>query len=95
MGKRLLTTKQVLERVGLCASEVYSRIREGTFPKQVPLGPTRIAFLESEIDAWIDARLKAREQGEGAAFRRKRATVAEANRKDRSGRPQRKKALVS
>lgn len=90
MGERLLTAQQVVERVGLCKSELYARIREGRFPKQVPLGPQRVAFVESEIDAWIAARLKARDAGEGAQERRERATQAETQRLDRAGRNRRR-----
>ncbi|MCE4373865.1 AlpA family phage regulatory protein [Xanthomonas hortorum pv. hederae] len=35
---------------------IYDRIKKGTFPKPVPLG-TLVAWLESEIDAWIAARV--------------------------------------
>ncbi|TIV39003.1 MAG: AlpA family phage regulatory protein [Mesorhizobium sp.] len=33
---------------------------EGRFPKAVPLGDKRIAFVASEVRAWIDQRIAAR-----------------------------------
>lgn len=33
---------------------------EGRFPQAVPLGDRRVAFVKSEVCAWIDARIAAR-----------------------------------
>ncbi|WP_259671793.1 MULTISPECIES: AlpA family transcriptional regulator [unclassified Rhizobium] len=33
---------------------------EGSFPTAIPLGEKRIAFLRSEVTAWIQAKLAAR-----------------------------------
>jgi prophage regulatory protein len=41
--------------------------RAGKFPKRVALSPSRIAWIESEVDAWIKARVAARDsRGEAA-----------------------------
>ena len=69
-GVRFLTMRQVLERVPLSKTYIYQLINEGTFPRPVPLGPHRVAFVESEVVAWMAARLAAREAGEGAGARR-------------------------
>ncbi|RWK49428.1 MAG: AlpA family phage regulatory protein [Mesorhizobium sp.] len=37
-------------------------IREDRFPKPVFLSPRRRAFLESEIDAWLKARVDQRDK---------------------------------
>lgn len=50
---RLIAMKQVLHLIPLSKSEVYRRIKAGTFPKQVRLGPSRVAFSEAEIERWI------------------------------------------
>ena len=78
MSERFLCSRDVAERVGLSKTEIYRRIAAGTFPQQVPLGTQRVAFVESEIDAWMAQRLKARDAKEGAAERRERAADAEA-----------------
>ena len=41
--------------------------KAGRFPKRVPLSPSRIAWIESEVDAWIKKRGAARDsRGEAA-----------------------------
>ena len=58
--KRLLRLRAVLEKTGETITAVYSGMREGTFPKTVPLGTRRVAWVEEEIDEWIEARIAAR-----------------------------------
>lgn len=69
MAERFLTMAQVRERVTLSKTEIYRKIKAGSFPKPVPLGPRKVAFVEGEVTAWIEDRLKARDAGEGAAER--------------------------
>ena len=58
MTQRLLSMKQVLERIPLSKTEIYRRIRAGTFPSPIKLGVSRIAFSAEEIDASILSRTK-------------------------------------
>ncbi|WP_255023573.1 AlpA family transcriptional regulator [Cyanobium sp. T1G-Tous] len=53
---RLLQLKAV---IGLFKSTVYSRIYEGTFPKQIPLGPRLVVWVESDIQNWISEQVSA------------------------------------
>jgi len=63
----ILRRKQVENRVGLSRSHIYARIKEGTFPKQVRLGGKRaVGWVETEIDAWVAARVEERGQAERA-----------------------------
>jgi prophage regulatory protein len=48
--------KRVMEKTGLSRSSVYAYVASGVFPKQRHLGPRRIAWLASEIQAWIATR---------------------------------------
>ena len=64
---------EVLDRICLSKTHLYRKINAGQFPRPVPLGPQKVAFLESEIEAWISERLKARDAAEGVAVRRDRA----------------------
>jgi prophage regulatory protein len=57
MAERFLSMRQVLERVGLSRTTLYERMDAGTFPQSVPLGPRRIAFVESQVDAWMTAQI--------------------------------------
>jgi prophage regulatory protein len=36
------------------------------FPKRVPIGAGRYAYVEAEVDAWIDARIAERDDGAAA-----------------------------
>jgi len=56
MPNRLLSLKQVMERIPLSKTEIYRRIRDGRFPKPVRIGTNRIAFSEEEIENWIASR---------------------------------------
>jgi len=43
----------VIEATGLSKSTIYARIAEGTFPKQIPIGPRLVVWVESDIQNWI------------------------------------------
>ena len=73
MGDRFISMSEVLDRICLSKTHLYRKINAGHFPRPVPLGPQKVAFLESEIEAWISERLQARDEREGAAARRERA----------------------
>lgn len=57
MPTRLLSLAETLHRVSLSKSTVYRRMHEGTFPSCVRIGPKRVAFVESEVEAWIAAQI--------------------------------------
>ncbi len=54
---KLLRLPDVKSITGLSKSTIYARIAEGTFPKQVPLGPRLVVWVESDIHNWIDAKI--------------------------------------
>ncbi|MEB3307453.1 MAG: AlpA family transcriptional regulator [Cyanobacteriota bacterium] len=56
---KLLRLPQVKATTGLSKSSIYSRIAEGTFPKQIPLGPRLVVWVESDIQNWIAEQVKA------------------------------------
>jgi prophage regulatory protein len=60
---RLLRRKSVEARTGLSRSTLYQMMQTGHFPKPVRIGGRAVAWPETEVDAWIDARLA--ERGEG------------------------------
>lgn len=57
--KRFLRLKQVREKIGLGKTAIREKIKRGEFPAPYPLGARAVGFLESEINAWIDSRVKA------------------------------------
>ncbi len=62
MSETLLTFAQVSARVGLGSTSIYAGMAAGTFPKQVKVG-SRSLWVESEIEAWIAARIAERDMG--------------------------------
>lgn len=76
MSERFISMNEVLDRICLSKTHLYRKINAGQFPRPVPLGPQKVAFLESEIEAWMAARLRAREQDEGVEDRRARAKLS-------------------
>ncbi len=53
----ILRRKQVELRTGLARSTIYQYIKDGLFPKPVPLGPRAVGWVESEVSAWITERI--------------------------------------
>jgi prophage regulatory protein len=62
-----LRRKQVETRTGLSRSTIYQYIKDGFFPKPVPLGPRAVGWLESDVSDWIAARVKSARSGSGLA----------------------------
>jgi prophage regulatory protein len=50
---RFMRLDEVLHTTGLGRNTVYRRIREGTFPKQVRIGPNSVAWRQSAIVKWM------------------------------------------
>lgn len=55
---KLLRRPQVEDRTGLSCSSIYQAIKNGTFPKPISIGPRAVAWLEDEIQNWIDERTR-------------------------------------
>ncbi len=53
----ILRRKQVEARTGLARSTIYDRIKVGTFPAPISLGEKAVGWIESEIDAWLQAQI--------------------------------------
>ncbi|EQB8081309.1 helix-turn-helix transcriptional regulator [Yersinia enterocolitica] len=52
---RLIRLPEVLLRTGYGKAWIYRLISEGRFPTQIKIGSRSVAFVESEIDAWIQS----------------------------------------
>lgn len=57
---RLLRLPQVLDKTGLKRAQIYTYMKSGSFPKSIKIGPSSVAWLESEIDEWINQKLNSR-----------------------------------
>lgn len=57
MADTLLRLEQVRARTGLSRSGIYQKISDGVFPRPVALGSRAVGWIESEVSAWIQARI--------------------------------------
>ena len=60
--KKFLRLPDVLERTGYKRTTIYEMIKAGNFPAQVYLGPRATGQVESEVEAWMQERIDARDQ---------------------------------
>ena len=49
LRRKLLRLPEVKAMTGLSKSTIYARISEGTFTKQIHLGPRLVVWVESDI----------------------------------------------
>jgi prophage regulatory protein len=67
MAHKLIRLSDVRKRVPFSRSAIYLLVSQGKFPKPVNIGPRAVAWIESEIDAWVQARIaESRNQSEVA-----------------------------
>ncbi|MFJ5372856.1 helix-turn-helix transcriptional regulator [Pectobacterium versatile] len=52
--RRLIRLPEVKRRTGFGKMWIYELIKAGRFPSQVKTGVRAVAFIESEVDAWIE-----------------------------------------
>ena len=54
MTQALLTMKEVVIFTGLSRASVYRRVRDGSFPKPVQVGPRCVRFRREEVENWLE-----------------------------------------
>ena len=54
---RLIRRKEVQAKTGLGASSIYAMMQQGTFPKAIHISERRVAWIESDVDKWINERI--------------------------------------
>jgi prophage regulatory protein len=61
---KLIRIKSVLDLTGISRSYTYQLVKNGGFPKPVQLiqGGTSVAWIESEVQSWVDSRIQARDE---------------------------------
>ena len=65
MKMRFLRLKEVMSLTGLGRSTIYKFMADETdFPKSEPLGGRAVAWVESEIEEWMEQRLALRDNQE-------------------------------
>ena len=64
---RMLRLKQVRDKTGMSQSCIYRAMSDAGFPRPARVGARAVAWLESEIDAWLRDRLTARAAATGGS----------------------------
>ena len=54
---RFIRLKEVMHMTGLGRSSIYKFMDEGRFPKTVSLGDRAVAWVESEVEQWIEDKM--------------------------------------
>jgi prophage regulatory protein len=62
----LISVNEAAKLTSLSRTSIFKLRSQGKFPKAVPLGEKRVAFVRAEVAAWIEARI-AEAQGETGA----------------------------
>lgn len=55
---RFLRLRQVEDKTGFGKSWIYRQIQLQQFPPSIRLNSRHVAWLESEVDAWIHQRIR-------------------------------------
>jgi prophage regulatory protein len=64
---RLIRLPEVRRLVPLCRATIYQLISQGKFPKPVGIGGRAVAWIETEVEAWVEAKVRAARGGSEAA----------------------------
>lgn len=64
---RILRRHQVQDVTGLKKSQIYALATTPNFPQRVKLGTRAVGYLEHEVQAWIESRVKASRGSAGGA----------------------------
>ena len=57
MSKALIRLSEVRRRTGYSKAWIYRLISENRFPQPIKIGARANAFVEGEIDEWIERRI--------------------------------------
>ena len=61
---RLLRLPEILRRVPYSEAHIWRLEQAGKFPRRAHLGANRVAWVEAEINDWVDKCLRRREQNQ-------------------------------
>lgn len=54
VNDRIWTAREVVAYTRLSRSTLWRYVRQGYFPPPIQLGPRRIGWLQSDLDAWME-----------------------------------------
>ena len=62
MLKKIYKASEVAEYVNVSKSQIYKLVQQGRLPKPIKLGERGSGWLITEIDAWLQSRVDARDE---------------------------------
>ena len=65
MKNKMLRLENVKSKTGLSRSTIYRLMDEGRFPHQINLEYRAVAWLESEVDNWLDEKISSSRSRDG------------------------------
>ncbi len=63
MTFKILRLPEIKEICGISRSAIYQGMKDGTFPKSIPLGTRMVGWSQEEIENWIESKLIERDSG--------------------------------
>lgn len=58
----LISVKEASKLTSLSRTAIFKLRTQGRFPKAVPLGDKRVAFVRTEVADWVEQQIAAREK---------------------------------
>jgi prophage regulatory protein len=58
---QFLRMHEIIARVPFSRTHIYRLIARGEFPQNVKVGARRVAWIETEVDAWLAVRVAQRD----------------------------------
>ena len=58
MEHQILRLTDVIAMTGLSRSSIYLRMVQGKFPKKINLGSRAVGWISSEVNEWIEERIR-------------------------------------
>ena len=53
--RRIIRRDEVSKLTGLARATIYDKVKDGSFPPPIRLGPRSVGWRLSDIDAWLQA----------------------------------------
>lgn len=51
----MMKRKDVVALTGMCYTTIYNMEKQGKFPSRRQLSPGRVAWIRSEVEAWLNS----------------------------------------
>lgn len=66
-NERFMRLTEVVKVTGFSRSQIYRLMNRGEFPRAIPLGPCTVAWLQSQVYAWVREKIERATNGASAS----------------------------